>query len=113
MAAGMTRARESVVALEYVAAESPTGSRRLATGVVINARGDVLSVRIDPPSSTPRSGVAGGLATIVARDVLGRRHATRWLAIDPDSGLTWLQIAAGGRPSDRGRRPAVRPWGAR
>src|SRR4051812_17021799 len=70
LAAGMTRARESVVALEYVATEAPAGSRRLATGVVINEEGDVLSVRIDPPSATPRAGVSGGLATIVARDVL-------------------------------------------
>ena len=48
MSAGMIRARDSVVALEYTAREGPPGSRRLATGVVINSRGDVLSVRIDP-----------------------------------------------------------------
>lgn len=95
MAAGMSRARESVVTLEYVATEAPSGSRRLATGVVLNAGGDVLSVRIDPPSSRPRAGVSGGLAEIVAGDVLGRRHAAKWLAIDPESGLTLLRITAG------------------
>jgi S1-C subfamily serine protease len=95
MAAGMARARESVVALEYVAAEAPPGARRLATGVVIDAGGDVLSVRIDAPPAAPQAGVDGGLATIVARDVLGRRHAARWLAHDPESGLTLLRIGPG------------------
>ena len=52
MAAGMIRARDSVVALEYTAADGPPGSRRVATGVVINSGGDVLSVRIDPPAPT-------------------------------------------------------------
>ncbi|MGA7495507.1 MAG: hypothetical protein WBX00_02150, partial [Isosphaeraceae bacterium] len=82
MSAGMIRARDSVVALEYTALEGPPGSRRLATGVVINSRGDVLSVRIDPPSS-PTSSAPGpistgsgatGPTTIVAHDASGRRH---------------------------------------
>ncbi|MGO9599867.1 MAG: trypsin-like peptidase domain-containing protein [Isosphaeraceae bacterium] len=101
MAAGMARARESVVSLEYTAAESTPGSRRIATGVVINSRGDVISVRIDPPSSTastsPVSGPSGGAARsgagIVARDASGRRHLASWVAVDPESGLTLLQIA--------------------
>ena len=101
MAAGMARARESVVSLEYTAAESTPGSRRIATGVVINSRGDVVSVRIDPPSSaasiSPVSGPSGGVtrggAEIVARDVSGRRHLASWVAVDPESGLTLLQIA--------------------
>ncbi|HKM55127.1 MAG TPA: trypsin-like peptidase domain-containing protein, partial [Isosphaeraceae bacterium] len=101
MAAGMARARESVVSLEYTAAESTPGSRRIATGVVINSRGDVVSVRIDPPSSaastSPVSGPSGGVARsgagIVARDASGRRHLASWVAVDPESGLTLLQIA--------------------
>jgi serine protease Do len=101
MAAGMIRARDSVVSLEYTALEGPLGSRRVATGVVINSRGDVLSVRIDPPSS-PSSSAPGhnssgsdatGPAAIVARDALGRRHLAHWVATDPESGLTLLQIA--------------------
>ena len=36
------------------AAQGPAGSCRVATGVVINSRGDVLSVRIDQPA-TPAS----------------------------------------------------------
>ena len=60
-----------------------------------------FSVRIDPPSSTPRTGVGGGLATIVARDVLGRRHATRWLAIDPEQNVSGRQRAV---HHDLGRR---------
>ncbi len=101
MAAGMIRARDSVVALEYTALEGPPGSRRLATGVVINSRGDVLSVRIDPPSaitssvpgSIATSSEATGHTTIVAHDSSGRRHLAHWVATDPETGLTLLQIA--------------------
>jgi len=101
MSAGMIRARDSVVALEYTALEGPPGSRRLATGVVINSRGDVLSVRIDPPSSSTSSAagpsstgnVATGHTVIVAHDASGRRHLARWVAADPETGLTLLQIA--------------------
>jgi S1-C subfamily serine protease len=90
MAAGMSRARASVVALEYSTAEGPAGSRRLATGVVINSSGDVLSVRIDPPAATA---AAANPAAILARDASGRRHAAKWVAGDPESGLTLLRIA--------------------
>src|SRR5271166_1264776 len=101
MSAGMIRARDSVVALEYTALEGPPGSRRLATGVVINSRGDVLSVRIDPPSSSTSSAPglistgsgATGSTTIVAHDASGRRHPAHWVAADPETGLTLLQIA--------------------
>src|SRR5262249_37317361 len=48
VAVAMARARESVVALEYTAADAPAGTRRIATGVVVNQRGEVLSVKIDP-----------------------------------------------------------------
>ena len=68
---------------------------------MINSRGDVVSVRIDPPSSAasanPVSGASGGAsrggAGIVARDASGRRHLASWVAADPESGLTLLQIA--------------------
>ena len=101
MSAGMIRARDSVVALEYTALEGPPGSRRLATGVVINSRGDVLSVRIDPPSAATSSAPgpistgsgATGYTTIVAHDASGRRHLAHWVAADPETGLTLLQIA--------------------
>jgi serine protease Do len=103
MSAGMIRARDSVVALEYTAREGPPGSRRLATGVVINPRGDVLSVRIDPPlsssstssGSTPSSTGAGTTAptTIVVHDASGKRHLAHWVAADLETGLTLLQIA--------------------
>ena len=101
MSAGMIRARDSVVALEYTAREGPPGSRRLATGVVINSRGDVLSVRIDPPSSPASSGSgpnptgagATGSTTIIAHDASGKRHLAHWVAADPETGLTLLQIA--------------------
>ena len=95
MAAGMVRARESVVALEYTAAEGPAGSRRVATGVVINSNGDVLSVRIDPPSRSvsPSGTSTEGQISILARDASGRRHETQWVAMDPETGLTLLRIA--------------------
>jgi serine protease Do len=89
MAAGMSRARESVVVLEYTAAEGPAGSRRVATGVVIDSMGHLLSVRIDPPSSKP----AGGQTPVVARDASGRRHLALWIAADPETGLSLLRIS--------------------
>src|SRR5271157_1753650 len=112
MSAGTIRARDSVVALEYTALEGPPGSRRLATGVVINSRGDVLSVRIDPPSSSTSSAPgpistgsgAAGLTTIVAHDASGRRHPAHWVAADPETGLTLLQIAGLDRALKLGSR---------
>jgi len=95
MAAGMGRARESVLALEYTAADGPADARRAAVGVVVDGdRGDVLSVRIDRPP-TPPGEPGGGPSPIVARDAFGRRHLARWIAADPDTGLTLLQIPAG------------------
>ncbi|WP_165229593.1 S1C family serine protease [Aquisphaera insulae] len=112
--AGMARARASVVSLEYTSAEASNGSRRMACGVVINASGDLLSVRIDrptvavaatpAPAPTPAASPAAPPAPpaaapappspIVARDVAGRRHLAHWVAYDPESGLTLLQIPA-------------------
>jgi S1-C subfamily serine protease len=92
VAVAITRARESVVALEYTAADAPTGTRRLATGVVINNRGEILSVRIDPPPARPASGTGRNLAPIVARDFSGRRHVAHWVAADPQTGLTLLRV---------------------
>ncbi len=102
IAAAMARARESVVALEYTAADAPAGSRRVATGVVINNGGEILSVRIDPPPTRPAPGTGKNLAPIVARDFLGRAHVARWVAADPETGLTLLRV------SPRAVRP-IRP----
>jgi serine protease Do len=94
IAAAVARARESVVALEYTAADAPTGARRVATGVVINHRGEILSVRIDQPPAEPVPGMTNDVVSIVAHDSLGRGHAARWIAMDSATGLTLLQVAA-------------------
>jgi S1-C subfamily serine protease len=93
IAAAVARARESVVALEYTASDGPDDTRRVATGVVINKRGEILSIRIDPPPTRPAPGTRRNLAPIVARDFLGRRHMVRWVAADPETGLTLLQVS--------------------
>jgi serine protease Do len=95
IAAAMSRARQSVVALEYTAPDAPPGTRRVASGVVINNRGELLSVRIDAPAAGPASGKGKGRipATIVARDFSGRRHAVHWVAADRETGLTLLRLA--------------------
>jgi S1-C subfamily serine protease len=82
VAESIGQARESAVALEYAASES----RRMATGVVISDAGDVLSIRIEPPTKT---------APVVARDASGRRHPAQWLASDAETGLTLLRIKPG------------------
>jgi serine protease Do len=92
VAAAIGRARESVVALEYTAVDAPPGTRRGATGVVINNRCEVLSVRIDPPAAVPAPVVSGQGALIVARDFEGRRHSAHWVAADPETGLTLLRL---------------------
>jgi S1-C subfamily serine protease len=100
VAESIGRLRESAVALEYAALDAPSDVRRVATGVVVNDRGDVLSVRIDsPPSEAP----------IVARDAVGGRHPVRWIASDVDTGLTLLRIDPGvARPVQAaGRRPRL------
>lgn len=86
------RARDSAITLEYAAADGPSESRRVATGVVINDAGDVLSIRIDPPPAT---------APVVARDASGRRHPVQWLANDAETGLTLLRIEPGAAPPIR------------
>jgi S1-C subfamily serine protease len=86
LAEAIAHARASVVALEYAAADRPSEARRVATGVVINDAGEILSIRIDPPPST---------APVVARDASGRRYPTHWLASDAETGLTLLQIKPG------------------
>jgi len=75
--------RDSAVALEYAGAESPNGTRRVATGVVVSHRGDVLSIRIDPPKQS---------SPILARDASGGRHPVHWVATDVETGLTLLRI---------------------
>ena len=114
VAAGMAQARESVVTLEYAAVDGPADSRRVATGVVINTDGDVLSVRIDRPTGSQPAG-SGGPATkatapapIVARDAVGRRHIAQWVADDQESGLTLLRISPPRRSADQGRDRATR-----
>jgi serine protease Do len=92
MAAAIAKARESVVALEYTAPDAPPGTRRVATGVVINNGGEVLAVRIDPPSASRGSLAAGNSPRIVALDCSGRRHAAHWVAADPETGLTLLRL---------------------
>src|SRR5262245_66306987 len=69
--AAIARVRESSVALEYSAADAPSGARRVASGVVVGDDGTVLSVRIDAPSAA---------APIVARVASGRRVQARWVA---------------------------------
>ena len=92
MATAIARARESVVALEYTAPDAPPGTRRVATGVVINHRGEVLSVHIDPPPASPDPMAVNGSSRIVALDFSGRRHSVHWVATDPETGLTLLRL---------------------
>ena len=95
----IAQVRESAVALEYTATDAPTGARRVASGVVVSDEGEVLSVRIDPPSAA---------APIVAKVASGRRLPARWVAADPETGLTLLRIEPGtarrATPSTRGAR---------
>ncbi len=93
VAAAMARARESVVALEYTASDAAVGTRRIATGVVINQRGEMLSVKIDPTVSAAPAGTGKSPAPILARDYSGRRYVAHWIAADPETGLTLLQVA--------------------
>jgi|GEM_PF-1580430 len=99
VAEAIARARESAVALEYSSATSPGGARRVASGVVVGDNGEVLSVRIDPPSAA---------SPIVARVASGRRQPAHWVAADPETGLTLLRIEPGttrpATPSTRGAR---------
>ena len=92
MAAAIASARKSVVALEYTAPDAPPGTRRVATGVVINNLGEALSVRIDPPPPSHAAVVAGKPSRIVALDFSGHRHSVHWVAADPETGLTLLRL---------------------
>jgi serine protease Do len=100
--AAIAQVRESAVALEYTAADAPSGARRVASGVVVGHDGELLSVRIDPPSAA---------APIVARVASGRRLPAQWLASDPETGLTLLKIEPGtarpAAPSSKGARLGV------
>ena len=91
----------SVVTLEYTSTDAPPGTRRVATGVVINNRGDVVSVRIDrpPPEQSPPLGE--NFVPIIARDFSGRRHAALWMAADPETGLTLLRLSSRAVPPIR------------
>lgn len=103
--AAIARVRESSVALEYTAADSPTGARRVASGVVFSEDGDVLSVRIDAP---PISADSTTPAPIVARVASGRRLPASWVAADPETGLTVLKIPPGiARPAIPAARGAL------
>ena len=82
------RVRSATVALEYEAGD-PRLPHRVASGVVINEGGEVLSVRIDPPADRSRT-------SIVASDASGHQHPARWVAADPETGLTLLRIEAKG-----------------
>ena len=80
------RVRSATVALEYEASD-PKLPHRVASGVIINEGGEILSVRIDPPADRSRT-------SIVASDASGHQHPARWLAADPETGLTLLRIDA-------------------
>ena len=80
------RVRSATVALEYEVGD-PKLPRRMASGVVINEGGEVLSVRIDPPADRSRP-------SIIASDASGHQYPARWLAADPETGLTLLRIDA-------------------
>ncbi|WP_435008783.1 S1C family serine protease [Tundrisphaera lichenicola] len=98
LAGAIGQAQASTVALEYGTGDD-SGGRRVASGVVVSDRGDVLSVRVDPTSERDRS-------TILARDVAGHRHPARWIASDPETGLTLLRVEA---DDIRPIRPSIRP----
>jgi len=102
VAEAIARVRESAVALEYTASDATGGARRVASGVVVGDGTEVLSVRIDAPSAaTP----------IVTRVASGRRLPARWVAADPETGLTLLKIDPGFArpvaPSPRGARLGI------
>ncbi len=100
VAEAVAKARSQVVTLEFTADDtSSAGARRVATGVVVHtdAEGsDVLSVRIASPSSG---------SPILARDADGRRLPVRWVADDPETGLTLLRIPTPGASSRTPKLP--------
>jgi S1-C subfamily serine protease len=98
------RVRDSAVALEYASADGPSGGRRIASGVVISDGGEVLSIQIAAPATSSPS-------SIVARVASGRSLEAKWIASDPETGLTLLRIAPGmarpAAPAPRGPRLGV------
>jgi serine protease Do len=89
------RTREQVLTLEFTPEEGAS-ARRMATGVAVRDDGrgrDVLSVRVTPPPSG---------STIVARDAEGKKFSARWVADDPETGLTLLRVDD---PPGHPRRP--------
>jgi S1-C subfamily serine protease len=86
LADAIDQARVSTVALEYNSGD-PHGLRRVATGVVFTSGGDVISVRVEPKEERDRE-------SIVARDSSGHEHPARFVAADPDTGLTLLKVEA-------------------
>jgi S1-C subfamily serine protease len=86
LAEAIDRAKSSTVALEYNSGD-PSGKRRVATGVVFSGRGDVISVRVEPPEGRDRD-------SIVARDASGREYPARFVAADPETGLSLLKVEA-------------------
>ncbi|GAC1474561.1 MAG: hypothetical protein NVSMB9_25160 [Isosphaeraceae bacterium] len=98
VAEAIDRVRQSAVALEYTAADAPSGTRRAASGVVISNEGEILSVRIDAPTAT---------SPIRARVASGRWLPAHWVASDPETGLTLLKIEPGlARPAVPSSREA-------
>ncbi len=100
IAGAVGRVRASTVALEYNMGD-PSGKRRVATGVVFSAEGDVISVRVEPPAGRARD-------SIVARDSAGHEHPARWVAADPETGLTLLRVEADDIRPIRPIRPTAR-----
>jgi serine protease Do len=86
LAEAIDRVRVSTVALEYNSGD-PSGMRRVATGVVFTPGGDVISVRVEPREGRDRE-------SIVARDSWGHEHPARFVAADPETGLTLLKVEA-------------------
>ena len=86
LAESIDRAKASTLALQYEVGTSNV-ERRVATGVVVSDAGDVLTVRVDPPAGAARE-------SIVALDAAGHHHVARWVAADPETGLTLLKVDA-------------------
>jgi serine protease Do len=87
LAEAIDRTRVSTLALEYNAGD-PSGKRRVATGVALDPEGYVISVRVEPPEGRDRE-------SILARDSAGHEHPARFVAADPETGLTLLKVDAG------------------
>jgi serine protease Do len=100
LAEAIDRTKVSTVALEYNSGE-PAGMRRVATGVVFTPGGDVISVRVEPREGRDRE-------SIVARDAAGHEHPARFVAADPETGLTLLKVEKVEAGEIRPIRPSAR-----